>query len=396
MNTIRPARVWNLGKRLWNRRPGNSDPTFFFVDRPLVILQSDDWGRVGVRDAEGYEALRASKIQLGQRPYDFYTLETANDLTALMEMLHRHRDSAGRTPCMVMNFLLANLDFARMAAREFQEICLLYLSNGLPGKWKRPKLFERYREGVNGGVFYPALHGLTHFCRVAVEAALQNHPERTELLRTFWNAETPFIYWRMPWIGYEYSNLEKPNAGFLVPETQQVLIKRTAEEFRKFFSRDPVSACAPGYRANAFTHQAWAECGIKVAQNGSGAPLPPHFDSNEMLNLYRTIDIEPSSRELTIEKYVQLAAGNFARGVPAIVSVHSINFHSSLKDFRTPTLRVLDEFLSALESRYSNLLYVTDEDFFHLVNEGKFVANDSMVRVSVKQRTSLESQIGAQ
>jgi len=33
--------------------------------RPLVLLQSDDWGRVGVRDREGYEQLRASGIHLG-------------------------------------------------------------------------------------------------------------------------------------------------------------------------------------------------------------------------------------------------------------------------------------------------------------------------------------------
>jgi hypothetical protein len=397
VNTIRPhTRMWNLGKRLWNGQERNPERTYFFVDRPLVILQSDDWGRVGVRDAEGYEILRKNGIQLGQHPYDFYTLETADDLTALMEMLHGHKDSAHRSPRLVMNFLLANLDFARMAARDFQEVCLLYLANGLPGKWKRPKLFDCYREGVADGVFYPALHGLTHFCRTTVEAALQNHRERAEVLQTFWAAETPFIYWRMPWIGYEYSNPEKPNAGFLSAETQQVLVRRTAEEFRKFFSCAPVSACAPGYRANDCTHQAWADCGVKVAQNGSGAPLPPHFDSCEILNLYRTIDIEPSSRELTVEKYVQLAASNFARGVPAVISVHSINFHSTLKDFRSPTLRVLDEFLSSLEARYPNLLYITDEDFFHIINEGKFVANGSTVNVHAKQQTSLQSQVGAQ
>ena len=139
--------------------------------------------------------------------------------------------------------------------------------------------------------------GLTHFCRSTVEDALQDHA-KAALLHTLWTAETPFIYWRTPWIGYEYNNPEKPNPGFLPLETQQVLVKRTAEEFQKFFSRSPVSACAPGYRANESTHQAWADCGVKVAQNGSGAPLPPHFDDCEILNLYRTIDIEPASREL--------------------------------------------------------------------------------------------------
>ena len=34
--------------------------------RPLVLLQSDDWGRVGVRDREGYEQLRASGVHWGK------------------------------------------------------------------------------------------------------------------------------------------------------------------------------------------------------------------------------------------------------------------------------------------------------------------------------------------
>jgi len=380
-----PSRMWSLGKRLWvsRREPERS---FFFVDRPLVILQSDDWGRVGIRDHEGYEFLRQNGVQLGKHPYDFYTLESAADVTALMEMLLRHKDSSQRSPCLVMNFLLANLDFARMAAREYQEVCLLFLSNGLPGQWKRPKLFASYRAGIAEGLFYPALHGLTHFCRPVVEAALLNDNKRSELLRTLWKAETPFIHWRMPWIGYEYHSPEKPIAGFLGPENQQVLIRRAVEEFKKFFSKPPVSACAPGYRANDSTHKAWRECGLRVAQNGSGAPMPPHFDESEMLHLYRTIDIEPSSRELSVEKYVQLAENSFSRGVPAVVSVHSINFHSSLKDFRTTTLRLLDEFLSTLESRHSNLLYVTDEDMYQIVTEGKLTSDRHTTTVNVAQR----------
>ena len=48
--------------------------------------------------------------------------------------------------------------------------------------------------------------------------------ERNNLLRTLWKAETPYIYWRMPWVGYEYCAPEKPQAGFLEAETQaQVL-----------------------------------------------------------------------------------------------------------------------------------------------------------------------------
>ncbi len=371
-------------RRLWGGESAPPARSLTF-HRPLVLLQSDDWGRVGVRDREGYETLRAIGIQLGENPYDYYSLETAEDVTALREMLRRHRDSTGRPACMVMNFLLANVDFEKTANAGFQDIHLMPLSHGLPGAWKRPGLFEAYRQGISDDVFYPALHGLTHFCRAPVERALQEPGERNNLVRTLWKAETPYIYWRMPWIGYEYCNPEKPQAGFLEAGAQNHLIVEAAREFKKFFSAAPLSACAPGYRANGDTHGAWSQAGIRVAQNGSGGALPPHIDEWEILNLHRTIDVEPFERDLPLEKYMQLAERCFERGVPAIISVHSINFHSSLKDFRGPALRVLDEFLYALEARHPNLLYVHDMNLHELVTRGKFKGPRGPVSVEVKQ-----------
>ena len=378
--------AYNFARDLFSASRRPSQPRGFSLDRPLVVVQSDDWGRVGVRDKEGYELLRGKGIQLGQHPYDFYTLETAEDLGALQEMLKGHHDSTGRPPCLVMNFVTANIDFRKTVESDFREIHLLSLRKGLPGNWKRPGLLEAYRHGVSAGVFYPALHGLTHFCRIAAENALSENTERASLLRTFWEAETPYIYWRMPWIGYEYNNPEKPKAGFLTGEEQQNLIRLAAENFAKLFSTFPTSACAPGYRANRDTHAAWAKWGIRVVQNGSGAPLPPHFDEFEILQLHRTIDFEPSQRDLPVEKYLQLAGNCFDRGIPAVISIHSINFHSSLKNFRDSTLHAFDELLSALEAKYPALLYVHDEDIRKIVTRGTFTAGYGNVAVSVKQR----------
>jgi hypothetical protein len=50
--------------KLWRRKQAPPVRSYSF-SRPLVLLQSDDWGRVGARDREGYEPLRASGIRLG-------------------------------------------------------------------------------------------------------------------------------------------------------------------------------------------------------------------------------------------------------------------------------------------------------------------------------------------
>jgi hypothetical protein len=324
---------------------------------------------------------------LGEHPYDLYTLESADDVNAVTALLMRHHDSAGRPPCLVMNVCTANLDFTSMRAEGYQATRFLSLSKGLPGSWSRPGLFDAYRNGIEQHAFYPALHGMSHSCPVALENALARGGERARLLRLLWEAETPYIYWRMPWVGYEYWNPEKPRAGFLAANHQRGLIEQAVQNFSDLFRMRPASACAPGYCANRDTYQAWAQAGIHVAESGTGSGLrAPHIDDLGILHLYRTIDFEPSQRELDMDKYLEVARVCFSRGLPLIVSVHSINFHSTLKDFCTPTIAALDKLLQALESQYPELLYVHDEDLYEIVTHGVFRSRTTKIPITVRRQ----------
>lgn len=378
----------NLAQKLWHRGIGLLPVAGYHFDRPLVVLQSDDWGRVGLRDREGLEQLRSVGIELGGNPYDFYTLETAEDLAALREVLVRHRDSSGRHPCLGMNFIVANLDFEKMAADGFDRIQLLPLAEGVPKGWHRPGLLEGYREGIASGLFYPAMHGNTHFCQTAVERNLAAGGERADLLRKLWHAGTPYIYWRMPWIGFEYWDSEQAeDERFLPRETQASLIGRSVGAFARMFSSLPRSACAPAYRANGDTHRAWAQHGIQVAQNGPGRPTPPRMDRHGILQLTRTAECEPALKEdFSLDRCLGQAESCFARGVPAIIAIHSINFHSTVRDYRSKTLGVLEQLLSTLESKHPDLLYVHDSDLHELVQKGSYEGQAGRVSLRVEKR----------
>lgn len=378
LNTLRKA--WQRGRSLLPVQG-------FAFGRPLVVLQSDDWGRVGIRDREGWDELRELGLNLGERNYDFYSLETAEDVTAVISMLHRHRDSTGRPACLGMNFIVANVDFARVCADNFRQIHLRSLAEGLPDGWKRLGLFEAYREGISAGVLSPALHGTTHFCRPAIERHLNDQGERGNLLRNLWKAGVPYIHWRMPWIGFEYWDAERRGDEDLSSSLQKSLIASAVGGFRAFFSKSPRSACAPGYRSSLSTHEAWAEQGIQVAQNGPGTAMPPRFDANGILHLYRSMDFEPAIvPDFSLDACFRTAEDCFARGLPAILSVHSINFHSTLKDFRSRTIEMLDQFLTALEVKHPDLLYVRDEDLYDLVDKGMSSSMESATRVPVTKR----------
>jgi len=360
----------------------------YYFDRPLLLLQSDDWGRAGLRDHEGAQQLQNDGLHLGERPYDFYTLETAQDLAALSQLLKRHRDASGRPACIEMNFILANLDFPRMVSEDFLKIYLRALPDGLPDAWQRPGLFEAYREGIDAGVFFPALHGQTHFCQQAMERELASQGERSKLVKTLWKSGTPYIHWRMPWIGYEYWDPENLDSErFLSAEQQQAAIGAAVGNFVRMFSTLPRSACAPGYRADETTHKTWAHFGVRVAQNGPGSESPPHLDRFGVLHLYRTLDFEPAVDEkLSVGRCLEAISQNFSDGLPAIVSIHSINFHSTVKDFRTKTLTLLDEFLSAVEAKFPSLLYLHDGDLYDLTQTGTYAPGEKANAVGVTRR----------
>ncbi len=357
----------------------------FHFSRPLVLLQSDDWGRVGVRDAEGREELRAAGLNLGESPYDLYSLETAEDVHELAETLRPLQDSAGQPPCVEMNFVVANVDFPASAGAGFRNIPLKPLADGLPGRWTRPGLYDAYRAGIEAGLFAPALHGTAHFCQPTVARALAGEGERGEFVRTLWKSETPYIYWRMPWVGYEYWDAEQSPTQRFLPEPQQEQgIGRAVQFYRQFFNEDAVSACAPGYRADSRTHQLWRAHGIRVAQNGPGTTRAPHFDEHGLLHTYRSVDFEPALHpELRWEECVSNAAAWLDRGMPLIASIHSINFHSTLAPFRQRTLPMLRDFLGALAKRYPDLLFVSTRQLLELVETGSYRSATGRVVVTV-------------
>jgi hypothetical protein len=201
----------------------------------------------------------------------------------------------------------------------------------------------------------------------------------------------------MPWVGFEYWDPEPAgDEDFVASVDQGKLIDSAVKGFRQLFSKAPRSACAPGYRANQSTHDTWAKCGVNVAQNGPGNAMPPHFDGNGILHLYRSMDFEPAVlQDCSVNACVRTAEDCFARGLPAVVSVHSINFHSSLKDFRSRTLEMLHEFLNVLEAKHPDLLYLRDEDLYDLVDHGTVRSMESTVRVPVKKRKFTPGDIAA-
>ena len=135
----------------------------YLCNKPLFIIQSDDWGMCGVRDQDTYDLLIEQGFALDEDPWGVYSMETEEDMHALYNMLLRHKDSAGNPPVFTCNFILTNPDFKAIQKSDFQSYAYLTLGDGLPGKWDRRNLLPVYLAGIRKGVIYPGYHGREHF-----------------------------------------------------------------------------------------------------------------------------------------------------------------------------------------------------------------------------------------
>ena len=125
--------------------------------------------------------------------------------------------------------------------------------------------------------------------------------------------------------------------------------------------------------------------------------MPPYVGPYDLLHLTRTVEFEPETDpEFSVDASLRQAKRCFELGIPAIVSIHSINFHSTVRDFRSGSLRSLNEFFNALESQYDDLLYLHDEDLSRLVRTGSYEGPSGPVMVRVSKKSFTKSKAARQ
>lgn len=383
--------IKGISDRLLNYRELLYPVVNLTFSRPLVIIQSDDWGLVGIKNKAALDRIVADhRLNPESSHWDYYGLETTEDLAALCNVLGSHQDSSGYHPVMGCNFILANVDFRRVEDSGFEELFLKPLHDGFPWPWDRQGLVETYREAIKQEYLYPSLHGVTHFCYPAVQRLIREKSHRGELLRSFFQIGTPLAYQHSPWVGHEFMDWEQ---GWLSFPEQREIVAQGVALFQQTFGRSPVSACAPGYRANRQTFRAWHQHGIQVVQNGPGVNFPPFIGHHGLLYLHRNVSFEPAIDQeyFTTERAFQNSVRCVKAGQPIILCMHSVNFHSRLRNFRDLTLTRLDQLLTRLESAFPDLLYIHDEELWNIIQCGYLKRHDKVIQIKFTKKLGISA-----
>jgi hypothetical protein len=321
-----------------------------YVDEPVVILESDDWGP-GPPDHT--EALRR-----------------------LLQVLAAHRDGVGRPAVLTANMVLSVPDGPAIVAGGFRGYARRELDVDFP------ELFTVMREGRAAGTFFPQLHGREH---LNPEALLRRARNGDLSLRRL--LEIP------GWSDWE--SLDSPLQGHFVDgselptrpvamDQQRSMVAEGVLLFARAFGESPASAVAPCYLWNDDTEAAWAAAGVRYIQTagyrciGRGmdgayiqSPRWLHAGSTNRQGqryLVRNVMYEPADGR-DWEAAWREVRHRFREAQPAVISTHRYNYTRT--EIRAQALRGLDELLDRVCRRYPRVRFAASPEWGRWLDRGE-------------------------
>jgi len=297
-----------------------------------VVIESDDWGFCAwVPDEAAYRALLATPAFRSPpgRVYGRSTLESANDVNRLAEVLASVRGGDGMPPVFQANTVMAAPDFGRLAAPFPVEPLPLVGHPETPPRWRRPGLWEAVGRAARAGIWWPELHGLHHV------------PERTwlqALRRGDADAKQALVYQVSVCEAVEASG---EFASSEPKQSRELNLAHAAELFREGFGRAPTSLCPPDYRWDEALEHAAEELGITILQGKAEQLRPllrlrrrlfptrwPHVRGKRFYTPQR-IAFEPRGEgggPLGAEATHARVMREWEQGRPAVISTHRLNY----------------------------------------------------------------------
>lgn len=307
--------------------------------RPVMIIESDDWGAGPA--------------------------EQATVLGEIKNILEKVRDADGRHPVMTLGMILATPDAG---------------CGSNPGTYSRQVisddthsgLLDVVREGERAGVFTIHLHGLEHYWPATLQAVAQ-----TSDIVSNWLQQSPDVYTEtLPahlqsrWIDATVL----PSRPLPADETRQAVAEEVTT-FASVFGGRPVVAVPPTFVWNNDVEQAWAGAGIKVVvtpgrkiegRDADGRPVTtgsPVYNGqtglDDIVYMVRDVYFEPSLGH-TAEQALDVAELRLRTARPALFETHRFNFIGPQAK-QAESLKELESLLRGAVKRYPGIAFLSTE-----------------------------------
>lgn len=135
----------------------------WITNKKIIVIESDDWGSISMPSLSVYKKLLASGVPVDQNLFtQFDSLESEEDLDELFNVLTKYQDCKGNHPCITACSVVANPDFEKIAASDFQEYHYEPITETYQRYPNHAKSFEIWKEGIDAHILWPQFHGREH------------------------------------------------------------------------------------------------------------------------------------------------------------------------------------------------------------------------------------------
>ena len=348
--------------------------------RHIIVIESDDWGSVRMPQRPEWEKLKNLGFAVDKRPYErLDTLESAEDLNNLFNVLSKYKDFKGNHPIITANMLMANPDFSEIEKSGYMEYSYEPISSTYKRYFGNDKALHLMKEGYDEGVFMPQSHGREHFNFRKWLKGLQQGDE--DLLLAFQYGVCGIAPRNNPNMGNKIMN------AFSIENKEEQeelnnIVAEGLELFEQFWGFKSKTFVAPCYLWNKQTERVLAKGGVQLIQTSrcckSDVMIPlRYFYSGQRNKLgirysIRNLQFEPATNKnsTNVDALMQQVENCFAANKIAIFSSHRINYVSGIEPNNLKqTLNLLDEFLNRLLQQYPDIEFMSSDQLIEVFEQ---------------------------
>ena len=137
----------------------------YSTTKKIIVIESDDWGSIRMPSKKIFESINNKGLD-SSGPCLFFnhydTLADKNDLSLLFETLFSFRDINGNHPVITALSVVANPDFDKIRACEFNEYHYEPFTKTLERYYGSDTPYPLWIEGIQKKLFIPQFHGREH------------------------------------------------------------------------------------------------------------------------------------------------------------------------------------------------------------------------------------------
>lgn len=352
----------------------------------IVVIESDDWGSVRMPSVKAYETLKAQGIPVDKSPYcKFDNLCSAQDLELLFEVLRKHRDRFGNHPIITANAVVANPDFEKIKASNYQAYHFETIDKTFERYFPDNNPMQQWKIGADEKLFLPQFHGREH---INVPFWLDKLQKGDEVFKQAFNQNcsgiSTDVYQRYPKSVQASFDYDAPEELDFMKES----LRDGLQIFEQMFGFRSKSFIPNNYIWPAELDATLIQNGVEIMQGFKYQLLPkPQGQSkrimhrrrngqiiNGLVQTVRNVQFEPSlltehQKSQIIKHTLNQIATSFLWKKPAVITMHRINFCGSLHTSnRDLNLRLLDQLLTEITKRWPDVVFTDTVSLAQKIN----------------------------